>query len=114
MCFGLSRRIQNTANTDKRLPGPHSAGVFIITSTLFQFRLSIPEPKEPIRIAARTRYHQAEHPETVYPLSQSKVRIDFDEPQRAVTPGQASVLYDGELVLGGGTIEEEKQFEPGY
>jgi tRNA-specific 2-thiouridylase len=34
------------------------------------------------------------------------VRLVFDEPQRAVTPGQAVVFYDGELVLGGGTIEQ--------
>ena len=75
--------------------------------------LSIPEPSEPIRAAVRTRYHQAERPATVYPLPHNKVRIVFDEPQRAITPGQAAVLYDGDLVLGGGTIEEEKQHEPG-
>ena len=66
--------------------------------------LSIPEPQEPIRAAARTRYHQTEHPATVFPLPQGSAKIVFDEPQRAVTPGQAVVLYDGELVLGGGTI----------
>ena len=67
-------------------------------------RLSIPTPTEPIRAAVRTRYHQTERPATVYPLAQNKVRIVFDEPQRAITPGQAAVLYEGELVLGGGTI----------
>lgn len=66
--------------------------------------LSIPEPRAPIRAAARTRYHQTEHPATVFPLPEGQVRIVFDEPQRAITPGQAVVLYDGELVLGGGTI----------
>ena len=71
--------------------------------------LSVPEPKKPIRAAARTRYHQAERPATAYPLPQNKVRLVFDEPQRAITPGQAAVLYDGELVLGGGTIEEGKE-----
>ena len=34
-----------------------------------------------------------------------ELRLRFDQPQRAVTPGQAAVLYDGELLLGGGTIE---------
>ena len=67
--------------------------------------LSIPEPGKPIRAAVRTRYHQAECPATVYPLPQRRARIVFEEPQRAVTPGQAAVLYDGDLVLGGGTIE---------
>ena len=66
--------------------------------------LSIPEPDGPIRAAVRTRYHQTEHPAMVYPLPQNKVRIVFDEPQRAITPGQAAVLYDGDFVLGGGTI----------
>ena len=68
--------------------------------------LSIPEPTEPIRAAARTRYHAAERPATVFPLPEGRVRVVFDEPQRAVTPGQAVVLYDGDLVLGGGTITE--------
>ena len=66
--------------------------------------LSIPEPSGSIRAAVRTRYHQAERPATVYPLPQNRARIVFDEPQRAITPGQAAVLYDGDLVLGGGTI----------
>ena len=68
--------------------------------------LSIPEPTEPIRAAARTRYRQTERPSTVFPLPQGRARIVFDKPQRAVTPGQAVVLYDGDLVLGGGTIEQ--------
>ena len=67
--------------------------------------LSIPEPDGPIRAAARTRYRQAENPATVWLCGDSRVRIVFDRPQRAVTPGQAVVLYDGDLVLGGGTIE---------
>ena len=66
--------------------------------------LSIPEPARPLRVTARTRYRQAENRATVWPLEGSCVRLVFDEPQRAITPGQALVLYDGDLVLGGGTI----------
>ena len=66
--------------------------------------LSVSEPGEPIHVKARTRYHQAECSAVVYPLSDSRVRVVFDDPQRAVTPGQAVVLYDGDIVLGGGTI----------
>ena len=68
--------------------------------------LSIPEPDRPLRVTARTRYRQRENPATVWPLEGSRVRLVFDQPQRAVTPGQAVVLYDGDLVLGGGTIEQ--------
>ncbi|MDO4989715.1 MAG: tRNA 2-thiouridine(34) synthase MnmA [Eubacteriales bacterium] len=68
--------------------------------------LSIPEPEHPLRATARTRYRQQENPATVWPLEGSRVRLVFDQPQRAVTPGQAVVLYDGDLVLGGGTIEQ--------
>ena len=67
--------------------------------------LSIPEPDHPIRVTARTRYRQKENEATVWPLENSRVRLVFDQPQRAITPGQAVVLYDGDLVLGGGTIE---------
>ena len=38
------------------------------------------------------------------PLDGGAVRVDFDEPQRAAAPGQAAVLYEGDIVLGGGTI----------
>ena len=52
-----------------------------------------------------TRYRQKEFAATAVPLPRRRLRLDFDAPQRAVTPGQAVVLYDGDLVLGGGTIE---------
>ena len=66
--------------------------------------LSIPESSEPIRVTARTRYHQTEKAATAYPLPEGRLRLVFDEPLRAITAGQAVVLYDGDLVLGGGTI----------
>lgn len=58
----------------------------------------------PVRVTARTRYHQAEQAATVYPAQDGGIRLEFDQPQRAATPGQAVVLYQGEVVLGGGTI----------
>ena len=61
-------------------------------------------PAGPIRCTAVTRYHQKESPATVTPTGARAVRIAFDEPRRAVTAGQAAVLYDGDEVLGGGTI----------
>ena len=55
----------------------------------------------------QSRYRQPEQPATVEQLGDDLLKITFEEPQRAVTPGQAAVLYDGDMVLGGGTILPE-------
>lgn len=60
----------------------------------------------PIKVKAKIRYSAQEAPCTVEPLADDKIRVVFDEPQRAITPGQAVVLYDGDYVVGGGTIEK--------
>ena len=65
--------------------------------------IAIPELTGPLRVTARTRYHQVEQTATVYP-AECGFRLEFDQPQRAPTPGQAVVLYQGDTVLGGGTI----------
>ena len=62
-------------------------------------------PASPLRVTAKTRYSQTEAAATVNPLPDGRIRVAFDVPQRAITAGQAVVLYDGEQVLGGGTIE---------
>lgn len=59
----------------------------------------------PLRLRAKVRYKQREQWATVEQTAEDRIRVDFDEPQRAVTPGQAVVLYDGSCVVGGGTIE---------
>ena len=61
-------------------------------------------PPRELRATARVRYHQREQAATVTVLEDGHVHLVFDEPQRAITPGQALVLYDGDTVLGGGTI----------
>ena len=61
---------------------------------------------EPMRVTAKTRHSQLEQSATVYPEEGGFARVVFDQPQRAVTPGQAVVLYQGDLVVGGGTITE--------
>ena len=63
-----------------------------------------PEPDAPIRVTAKTRYSQREAAATVTPCGDGTARVDFDEPQRAITAGQAVVFYDGDSVVGGGTI----------
>lgn len=59
----------------------------------------------PVRVRVRIRNRHAPAEATVYPLSETRAEVRFDEPQRAVTPGQAAVFYAGELVAGGGWIE---------
>ena len=61
---------------------------------------------EPLRVTAKTRHSQLEQAATVYPEENGTVRVVFDQPQRAITPGQAVVLYQEDLVVGGGTITE--------
>lgn len=61
-------------------------------------------PEEPICVNARVRYNQQEKPATVTPVGTDSVHVCFDEPMRAITRGQAVVLYDGDIVVGGGTI----------
>jgi tRNA-specific 2-thiouridylase len=62
-------------------------------------------PSGPLLLRARIRYRHPESPATVVPLSKTLVLVEFRRPQRAVTAGQAVVFYDGETVVGGGTIE---------
>ncbi|HET7292209.1 MAG TPA: tRNA 2-thiouridine(34) synthase MnmA [Vicinamibacteria bacterium] len=67
--------------------------------------LSVAPPTGAIRADVRIRYRHGEAPATIAPLGGGRVRVTFDAPQRAVTPGQAAVFYDGEVCLGGGWIE---------
>jgi tRNA-specific 2-thiouridylase len=60
--------------------------------------------ERPLRVTVKTRYLQTEEPATVEQTGDDSLRVDFDRPQRAITPGQAAVLYDGDMVVGGGTI----------
>lgn len=61
-------------------------------------------PQRPFRCKAKVRYRQPEQWATAAPVGESCVHVTFDAPQRAIAPGQALVLYDGDIVLGGGTI----------
>jgi tRNA-specific 2-thiouridylase len=67
--------------------------------------LSVPEPTAPRRAEVQIRYRHAAAPATLCPLGDRRAEVVFDEPQRAITPGQAAVFYDGEVCLGGGWIE---------
>lgn len=62
------------------------------------------KPEKPMRVCAKIRCRHKEAPATAEVLADGKVRVTFDEPQRAVAKGQAVVLYDGDSVVGGGKI----------
>jgi tRNA-specific 2-thiouridylase len=63
-----------------------------------------PPPGE-FRADVKIRYSHQAAPATVQALDPQRVRVVFDQPQSAITPGQAAVVYDGDVVLAGGWIE---------
>ncbi|MDT7605425.1 MAG: tRNA-uridine 2-sulfurtransferase [Acidobacteriota bacterium] len=66
--------------------------------------IAFDEPADPVRAEVRVRYRHEAAPATVEMIGDGRARVVFDEPQRAITPGQATVFYRGEEVLGGGWI----------
>lgn len=60
--------------------------------------------REPMRVKAKVRYRHREQWATAVQMDEDTLQVVFDEPQRAITAGQALVLYDGDIVVGGGTI----------
>ena len=78
--------------------------LFSSTLSAGDLRFTGEVPEAGALVQAKVRYSQQPQPCRVYPAGE-KLRVEFLEPQRAITPGQAVVLYDGDTVLGGGTIE---------
>jgi tRNA-uridine 2-sulfurtransferase len=79
----------------------------LYTRTLTADRLnwvSIPEPTEPIRVAIKIRHRHEPAPATLRVTSDDRIEAEFDEPQRAITPGQSAVFYQEDEVAGGGWI----------
>lgn len=68
--------------------------------------VSIAQPTTPIHAEVQIRYRALAVPATIVPLEADRVRVVFDQPQSSITPGQAAVWYDGEVLLGGGVIEQ--------
>ena len=98
--YVLEKDVENNAI---RL-GPDSA-LWSRTLTAEQVNwISVPELTEPMAVTVKTRYTQREAAAVVEPLAGGRIRVTFEEPQRAITAGQAVVMYDGETVVGGGTI----------
>ena len=59
---------------------------------------------EPLRVMTKTRYSSKEYPSTIYQNEDGTIKVVFDEPQRAITPGQSAVFYIGDVLVGGGKI----------
>ena len=66
--------------------------------------IAFDDAAEPVRAEVRVRYRHTPAPATITPIENNRVRVVFDEPQRAITPGQATVFYRDDEVLGGGWI----------
>ena len=74
----------------------HASGINLI---------SVAEIREPMRVTAKIRHRHEPAEAIAVQTADDELRMTFDEPQRAITPGQAVVLYDGEVVVGGGWIK---------
>ena len=84
--------------------GPNQA-LFASTLLARDFNwIALEDLTESMEVTARARYNQKEQPALVYPEENGLVKVVFRDPQRAMTPGQSVVLYQGDLVLGGGII----------
>ena len=82
-------------------------GLFASTVIAGDFNwIAFDAPDHPIEVKARARYHHPEQPATATVLADGRVQVTFHDQQRALTCGQAIVLYDGDVVVGGGTIEQ--------
>ena len=68
--------------------------------------ISIPFLRDEMKVTAKIRYSAREASAMISPLQEGRVRVIFDEPQRAIIPGQSVVFYDGSIVVGGGVIEK--------
>lgn len=66
--------------------------------------MSVETLTEPMEVTAKIRYNHKGAKAVIELVGEDKLKVTFEEPQRAITPGQAVVLYDGEFVVGGGTI----------
>lgn len=69
--------------------------------------ISIPELTEPIEVEAQIRYNSPAAKATVYPAGDDRVKVIFEDMQRAITPGQSVVFFQGDLLVGGGVIAEQ-------
>jgi tRNA-specific 2-thiouridylase len=66
--------------------------------------ISVDDLSNPMRVAVKIRHRHEAAPAVVEKSGADEILVTFDQPQRAITPGQAAVFYDGDVVVGGGWI----------
>lgn len=66
--------------------------------------IAVDEVREPMRVTVKIRHRHEPAPAVIERAGEDEILVTFDQPQRAITPGQAAVFYDGEMVVGGGWI----------
>ena len=93
--------------TDKHIRAKHPIAFLLLFETRGFFLNLIPCRRldGPVRLSAKIRYRMAERPCTEEQTGEESIRLTFDQPQRAITPGQTVVLYDGGTVVGGAVID---------
>ena len=97
--------LQINGDTRQVIVGPDE-GLYHATLLASRINLiSIPELREPMRTAVKIRHRHEPAPATIQTSGSDRIQVTFDQPQRAITPGQAAVFYDGDVVIGGGWIE---------
>jgi tRNA-specific 2-thiouridylase len=74
--------------------------------------ISVDDLRDPMRVSVKIRHRHEPAAATIEKTGASEILVTFDEPQRAITPGQAAVFYDGDVVVGGGWISSRKQKKP--
>ncbi len=67
--------------------------------------ISVDDLRAPMRVAVKIRHRHEAAAATIEKTGADEILVTFDQPQRAITPGQAAVFYDGDLVVGGGWIQ---------
>ncbi|MEW5735204.1 MAG: tRNA 2-thiouridine(34) synthase MnmA [Thermodesulfobacteriota bacterium] len=89
---------------NRLIVGPEER-LYARTARVREINWLVARPTDPLRVAARIRYRHREADATLVPASDGSAALCFDHPQKAVTPGQGAVFYQGDRVLGGGWIE---------
>lgn len=106
--FGKPMYVVHIDSENNRVTLGSNEDLFTDSFTAGELNLiSVSELSEPMEVTVKTRYTQAEVPATIYPSDEGRILVKFKEKQRAVTPGQAAVFYQGDVVVGGGKIEKK-------